>query len=328
MKTPDFWYQPAGLLACLLWPAGWLYGRVTGWRMSRKGAVLNVPVVCIGNFTAGGAGKTPTTIAVLAMLAAMGEKPFVVSRGYGGRSVGPLLVDPAIHSAEICGDEPLLLARHAPTVVARSKLDGAQFAQAAGATVVVLDDGLQNPSLNKDFTVCVVDGAAGVGNGFCLPAGPLRAPLPVQLNHVHLVLIIGEGAAGEGICGAMARLGKPCAKATLVPHEKDVEALRGKPLSAFAGIGRPEKFFSTLHEAGLDVVLSQAFADHHPYSDAEVEGLLGEADQRGLTLVTTQKDAVRLGTRNADLATLAVTLQPEGTMLIDTLRSGLNRKSR
>jgi tetraacyldisaccharide 4'-kinase len=325
MKTPAFWYQPPGLLARLLWPLGWLYGRVTSWRMSRQGTNLGVPVVCVGNFTAGGAGKTPTTIAVLALLNAAGEKPFVVSRGYGGSAAGPLLVDPAVHGADVCGDEPLLLARHAPTVVAKDKLEGARFAVAAGASAVVLDDGLQNPALHKDITIGVVDGAAGIGNGFCVPAGPLRAPLSAQMNHVHFGLIIGEGMAGAEVSAAMAQTGKPCIKAALVPNEPDIEALREKPLLAFAGIGRPEKFFATLRDAGLDVVATRAFPDHHAYSATEIEGLLDEANQSGLTLVTTQKDSVRIGKGYPGIASLAVTLQPEGTALLDLLQKYAGR---
>lgn len=327
MKTPAFWYQPAGCLSWLLWPVGWLYGLVTSWRMGRPSISLGIPVVCVGNFTAGGAGKTPTTIAIVRLLQEMGEKPFVVSRGYGGQIAGPTLVDPAVHRTGDCGDEPLLLARHAPTVVAKDKVSGARFALAAGATVVVLDDGLQNAALKKDLTICVMDGAVGIGNGFCIPAGPLRAPLLNQLGYVDVVIVTGDGAVDGWISAVVESQGKALIAARLVPDETDVMALAGKQLLAFAGIGRPEKFFATLRNAGLEVVETRTFADHHVFRASELERLASQATASGLTLVTTQKDAVRIGSHLPECAVLAVSLETDRAMIKELLQKhmGENR---
>jgi tetraacyldisaccharide 4'-kinase len=291
MRAPAFWTRPPGPAAWALAPFGWLFGRITSWRMGRRGAPAGLPVICIGNFTAGGAGKTPAAAHLAAMLSAGGVRALVLSRGYGGEFAGPVLVDSARHGPEDCGDEPLLLSRSAQVVVARDKVAGAAFALAWGADVLIMDDGMQNPSLSKDLVIAVVDGEAGVGNGLCMPAGPLRAPLKDQLPYAHAILVIGEGEAGERVVAFAP--GKTILRGRLEPDGAALERLRGKRLSAFAGIGRPEKFFATLRAAGLDVAATRAFADHHPYTEAEARALVAEAATAGLTPVTTQKDAVR-----------------------------------
>jgi tetraacyldisaccharide 4'-kinase len=209
MKTPAFWSQPPGFVARLLQPLGWLYGRITAARMARAGARVTVPVVCVGNLTAGGAGKTPTARWIAAWAAAEGRRPAILSRGYGGRLADPTIVDPAIHAAADCGDEPLLLARDTTVVVARDRAAGAALAVSRGSGLLIMDDGLQNPSLAKDLRLAVVDGGSGVGNGLCLPAGPLRAPLPAQWRHVDAVLLIGDGAPGEQLARQAEAAGKP-----------------------------------------------------------------------------------------------------------------------
>jgi tetraacyldisaccharide 4'-kinase len=307
MKTPAFWTLPAGPLAWAFAPLGWLYGRITAWRMARPGARAGVRVVCIGNFTAGGAGKTPTALLAAEMAVAAGMKPFILTRGHGGRITLPTRVDAARHGAADCGDEPLLLARIAPVIVARDRAAGAAEAVARGAGLIIMDDGLQNPSLAKDFVIAVVDGATGAGNGLCLPAGPLRAPLAAQLRHVTAVLVIGPGAAGDAVAALAAAAGKPVLRGALEPDARAVAALRGKPLLAFAGIGRPEKFFATLRESGLDVRVVRAFADHRAYGPDDLSRLAAEAG--GLTLVTTEKDAVRLPPGAPACAVLPVRLR-------------------
>jgi tetraacyldisaccharide 4'-kinase len=291
MKAPGFWHRGGSRLpAALLAPLGWLYGRMTLRRMAKQGWRAPVPEISVGNFTAGGAGKTPTVIAIVRALMARGEVPFVLTRGYGGRMRGPMRVEPAHHAARDVGDEPLLLARHAPTIIARDRAAGARFAVEQGATCLVLDDGLQNPALVKDFSLAVIDGGFGFGNGFCVPAGPLRAPVGGQLGHVDAVLMIGRDETGASPHVAA----RPTFSTTFVPDREIVRALSGRRLLAFCGIGRPEKFRQTLIEAGLDVEVFRPFPDHHPFSERNAEALIAAAETVNLTLVTTEKDHTRL----------------------------------
>jgi tetraacyldisaccharide 4'-kinase len=325
MKAPAFWSRPPGMAAWLLAPLGWLYGRFTAARMARQGAAAGAPVICIGNLTAGGAGKTPTARWVAEWAARQGLKPAILSRGYGGRLEGPVMVDPAAHSAADCGDEPLLLARSSPVVVARDRPAGAALAVARGADLIVMDDGLQNPSLRKDLRIAVVDGESGVGNGFCLPAGPLRAPLADQLPHIDAFLIIGGGGApGDAVTAAAEAAGKPVFRGKLAPDPAAVTALRGKRLLAFAGIGRPEKFFRSLQDAGLDLEDVVPFGDHYPFTQADVDALTEQAREDGLTLVTTEKDAMRWP---GVVATLPVTLEIEDDGALTALLSARTRRA-
>jgi tetraacyldisaccharide 4'-kinase len=331
VRTPAFWAGPPGLVARLLQPLGWLYGRVTAHRMARPGTSAAVPVICIGNPTAGGSGKTPLVLALLVRAIERGETPFALTRGHGGRLAGPVLIDPARHGATETGDEPQLLARVAPTVVARDRAAGARLAAAAGATLVVMDDGLQNPSLAKDAVAAVIDGGAGLGNGLCLPAGPLRAPITRQWPLMHHVLVVGAGRPGEDAAGEATAAGVPVWQGHLVPDAAAVAALAGRPLLAFAGIGRPQKFFETLRDAGLDVRRAVAFADHHRFIPAEIADLLREADMHGLVPVTTEKDSVRLPeSARATIRTLPVTLQgcePLLDALIDRAKAAVLSRS-
>jgi tetraacyldisaccharide 4'-kinase len=305
MREPAFWWREVGIAARLLAPLAAVYGAVAGWRLRQPGVRAGVPVVCIGNLTVGGAGKTPTALAVARMLEAAGEQPAFLTRGYGGALAGPLLVDPARQRAVDVGDEPLLLTRTAPTIVARDRALGARMAVAAGAGVIVMDDGFQNPSLAKDFSVLIVDGRRGIGNARVIPAGPLRAPLAQQLARAHALIVVGTTSAPvtELIAQAQAR-GIPVFAARLAPDESFIAALgRGRVL-AFAGIGDPKKFFWTLTDAGIAVAAVRSFPDHHRYSAAEAEELSQDADREGLVLVTTEKDHVRLAgdERLAELA--------------------------
>ncbi len=292
MREPAFWRRPGALAGWLLAPLGAVYGAIAAWRMAQPGAAAGVPVLCIGNLTVGGAGKTPAAMAVAQLLQQAGKRPFVLSRGYGGRLAGPTQVDAQAHGAADTGDEPLLLARVAPTVVARDRVAGAQAARSAGADVIVMDDGFQNSSLKKDLSLVVVDGRGGIGNGHVFPAGPLRAPVAAQLAHASALLVIGEGAGANAVIAAAP--GLQVFHGRLEPDALEVAALRPRKVLAFAGIGDPEKFFGTLTEAGIDVQARQAFADHHRYSGAEASDLIARAQRDGLTLVTTEKDLVRL----------------------------------
>ena len=293
MRAPSFWWDPEiRLAACLLAPLGALYGAVTAISMRRRGASISMRVVCIGNVTAGGAGKTPVAIAVASLLARQ-HKPAFSSRGYGGEAKGPLLVDPQIHEARSVGDEPLLLARIAPTIVARDRVQGARLAQAVGSTVLIMDDGLQNPALKKDLRIAVVDAAMGVGNGLCVPAGPLRAQLSRQWPLIDALILIGEGVPGDALAREAALRGRPVFRARLVLPEAALRPLRNERVLAFAGIGRPSKFFRSLVEAGIDVAEEVGFPDHHRLNAREATQLLKQAEKNGLTLVTTEKDFAR-----------------------------------
>ncbi|MCA3563797.1 MAG: tetraacyldisaccharide 4'-kinase [Methylocystis sp.] len=324
MKAPAFWATD-GPVARLLAPAGWLYGQLTAWRMAQAGQSAALPVICVGNLTMGGAGKTPTALMLAEALREGGETPFVISRGYRGRLAGPVVVDAAAMQAAECGDEPLLLARHVPTIVSADRRAGAALALQQGATIVLLDDGLQNPRLAKDFTVAVVDGGNPFGNGRCFPAGPLRVPISRQVAKIDCFLVIGGTVAGSD--ESLTRLGKPIFQAMLQPDPASIASLRGKRLLAFAGIGRPSKFFSTLVEAGLDVRAAASFGDHHPYSEAEIAALHQRAAAEGLQLVTTEKDAVRLPDRDG-IAVLPVTLpMPAGLLAMAQEAIGRRRSA-
>ncbi len=290
MQAPAFWWQAPGLCSAALAPFGAIYGAIAGARMQRAGARADVPVVCIGDPTVGGAGKTPVAIAVAKMLIAQGKRPYFLTRGYGGRERGPLVLDPAKHAAADIGDEPLLLAAVAPVVVSADRVAGAKLATQAGADVIVMDDGFQNPALQKNLSLLVVDAKGGIGNGQIFPAGPLRAPLMQQLTRANAVVLIGEGEAGEQI----ARQAGKVLRAMIVPDANAVAALKGKSLLAYAGIGRPEKFFATLASVGGKIVERRAFPDHHAFSASEANELLAIARNRNLTLVTTAKDHARM----------------------------------
>jgi tetraacyldisaccharide 4'-kinase len=294
MRAPSFWWQNrVSFLANLLRPASTIYGMIAGLRMKRQGERADLPIICIGNFTAGGAGKTPMALLIAEILDGAGESPAFLTRGYGGTLRGPVQVQPH-HKALDVGDEPILLAGMAPAIVSANRPAGARLAYEIGATVVIMDDGLQNASLRKDCTIAVVDGASGIGNGLPLPSGPLRTSMNVQWPAVDAVLVVGKGAAGEAVALQAALLDKRVFTGSLVPDSGLAEKLNGQKVLAFAGIGRPEKFFETLRECGAIVVEAYAFPDHHPYNKSDLDNLSREAEKRGLQMVTTEKDFVRI----------------------------------
>jgi len=293
MRAPGFWWTKPGAAAALMSPFAAICGAVASRRLAQSGARAGVPVICVGNPTVGGAGKTPTAIAIARILIAAGERPFFLSRGYGGMLAGPVRVDPE-HTAIQVGDEPLLLARVAPTVVAANRVAGAQLAKDNGATAIVMDDGFQNPSLAKDLSILVIDGMRGIGNARVLPAGPLRAPLDAQLDRAQAMLIVGDvtGASPLVIAARARRL--PLFHARLEPDPTAIATLATTKVLAFAGIGDPEKFFKTVAAAGIDAPIRRGFPDHHRYSTAEARALMCDAAAGNLELLTTEKDLARM----------------------------------
>lgn len=293
MKPPLFWYKPRSLRAALLAPLGALYAKATAMRVAKApDHKAKIPVICIGNINAGGTGKTPTAMALAVRLTDQGHHVHIVSRGYGGSQNGPVQVDSQSHTAADVGDEPLLLAAFAPTWVSKDRAQGVQQAEAAGATMILLDDGFQNPSVHKDLSIVVVDAVKGFGNGRTLPAGPLREPAATGLARADALLVIGPDHARRAF--------QPTVPATCIRLDGQLDPLptgmpmQGLPVLAFAGIGHPEKFFATLKSMGADVVRGEALDDHQPLTDSLMLRLEGEAKARGLQLVTTEKDAIRL----------------------------------
>jgi tetraacyldisaccharide 4'-kinase len=262
--------------------------------MARAGSDASIPVLCIGNFVAGGAGKTPTAITIARHLQAKGERPVFVSRGYHANIATLCEVDVNRHSAADVGDEALLLARVAPTIIGADRAASAKRAEALGASLIILDDGLQNPSLHHDFRLAVVDGASGIGNGLCLPAGPLRAPFLAQLAHVVAVSFIGAGESTAELVEIISRSGKPVLKAKLIADKVIGDQLALQKVVAFAGIGLPRKFRTTLEDLGSEITGWHSFPDHHIYSLRALRGLQAEAGRMRAQLVTTEKDFVRL----------------------------------
>lgn len=296
MKAPAFWWQPQRSLAAhLLMPVGAAVGAVTLWRMERGSTWrAPVPVFCVGNPTVGGSGKTPVAIALAGALRAAGASPVFLSRGYGGALSGPVIVDPHVHSAADVGDEPRLLAQHGPAVIAANRAAGAALAATVG-DAIVMDDGFQNPAIEKDFAILLVDAAVGFGNGAVTPAGPMRAPYGPQAARADAVLTVD---AGEGLPAPM-----PAGVSGTVRLVAEADRnLEGVKALAFAGIGRPEKFFASAAGLGARLLETRAFADHQPLRDDEASQLLADASGRGLALLTTQKDVARLGNSAAHSA--------------------------
>ena len=293
MREPAFWHRPSPT-SHLLRPLAALYGAVAAQRLQRNGFDAGIPVLCVGNYHLGGAGKTPAVLALAALLRELGETPVVLSRGYGGRLRGPITVDISKHTAVDVGDEPLMLASHGPVVVARDRIDGVALAKSQGASVILMDDGFQNPAVNKDAALIVIDSERGVGNGRVFPAGPLRAPLPPQLARTDALIVVGAGAAAEAVAAAVAASKRPVLSARLKPDAESRAQLKDRRVLAFAGIGDPARFFRTLRSNGVEVVRERPFADHHPFSARDIEALAAEAQRDRLTLVTTEKDLVRL----------------------------------
>ncbi len=321
MRAPGFWWRKPdrpGLLPRLLSPLGWLYATGTARRLRQPGYTPQVPVICIGNLTAGGAGKTPTVIALIERLSARGRKVQVVSRGYGGLLEGPVRVEEARHTAQDVGDEPLLLSAFAPVWVAKDRAAGVQAAEAAGAEVILMDDGFQNPAVHALLALVVVDAAKGFGNGRCIPAGPLREPVATGLARADLLLTIGDAAAQaqfETTWGRAIRIPHLCG--ALQPLQMGMD-WTGEPVLAFAGIADPSRFFATLEAQGAKLIRGEALGDHATLSEALLRRLEAEAAAASAQLVTTEKDAARLPPHwRAKVLTLVVRLQVDDWTALD-----------
>ncbi len=293
MKAPEFWRRGGGnLVPTLLTPISWLYAAGDRLhRSGRKAEKIGIPVICVGNIVAGGAGKTPVAIALARFFLNDGKKPHFLTRGYGGRLQGPVRVVLDVHGYDDVGDEPLILAETAPTWVAKDRAAGAKAAEAAGADVLIMDDGLQNPSLFKDFSLLVIDGGYGIGNGRLLPAGPLREPLSQGLERSDVVIVVGGSDTAPPF--ASQPMDKPVFRANLLPRQSG-EVLADGDVVAFAGIGRPEKFFDSLRHAGCHLIKCFSYADHHVYKKEEIMEMVELAAAENAALVTTRKDFVRL----------------------------------
>lgn len=327
MRAPGFWFTPKdrpGLMPRLLSPLGWLYAAGTACRLRQPGYMPRVPVICVGNLTAGGAGKTPTTIALVERLAARGHAVHVVSRGHGGSLVGPVRADPARHPADEVGDEPLLLSAFAPVWVAKDRAEGVRAAEAAGAAVILMDDGFQSPAVRPALGLVVVDAARGFGNGRCIPAGPLREPVDTGLSRADLALTIGDAAAQarfDADWGHVVRV--PRLRGVLHPLRMGMD-WSGQRVLAFAGIADPSRFFATLRAEGADVVRGEALGDHAALSETLLRRLEGEAAALGAQLVTTEKDAARLPPAwRSKVLTLVVRLQVGDWSAIDARLAAL-----
>lgn len=309
MKAPGFWYS-GGPVSLSLAPLGGLWAIGASLRGAfGTPARAPLPVVCVGNIVVGGAGKTPVAMSLANRL----HGAQFLSRGHGGNQTGPVQVDLQHHDHTHVGDEPLLLARIAPCWVAHDRLAGARAAAGDGATCVIMDDGYQDPSIAKDVSLLVVDGHVGFGSGRCIPAGPLREPIARGVARAQAVVLLGEDRVG-----VTKRLGRiPLLRATLEP-ETEAGALQGHRVLAFAGIGRPAKFFHTLEKQGATLVETRAFPDHHPYTPAEIGHLINAAESHAAALMTTTKDYVRVPPHQREYVTVlrvAVAWEDEAALM-------------
>ncbi len=292
-EAPPFWWHEPDWRAKALSPISWAYGRIARERMEKGSRTrVPVPVLCIGKFTVGGAGKTPTTVALARAALDLGRRPGILSRGYGGSLDVPTVVDPHHHRAKDVGDEPMILAEIAPTVVARDRVKGARLLIEGGADMILMDDGFQSARLAHDYALLVIDAHRGLGNGHIIPAGPVRAPLVDQMRHATALLTIGSGGAASDMVRSAARAGKPVYAASIAA--RDARAWKGARVLAYCGIGAPSKFYRTLEECGAEIVDRRGFADHHLFSEEEMRDLLARAERRDLILASTAKDAARL----------------------------------
>lgn len=292
-EAPPFWWEKPDWRAYALWPFSALYGAVARYRLNNAPRrQVDVPVICVGNFTVGGTGKTPVAIALAAAAKAVHLTPGFLSRGHGGSFSQPHLVDPHHDVAKHVGDEPLLLADHAPVAVTANRAAGAKLLAEQGCDLLIMDDGFQSARIHIDYALIVIDSNRGLGNGHIIPGGPMRAPLLDQLRFADAVLKMGEGDGADAVVRMASRANKPVFEAALQPRPD--ESVVGRRFLAFAGIGDPGKFFETVRQMGGLLERSRPFPDHHVYTAEDFAELTELAEKEGLTLVTTAKDAVRL----------------------------------
>lgn len=285
MKTPKYW-QSNSFTSKILSPLGFLYGLMTQLRLKLKSPhKVSIPVVCIGNITAGGTGKTPVSISIAKLLATEMYNPFFVSRGYGGK-LQDVIVNNKKHTAKDVGDEPLLLSKQAPVVVNANRYAAAQKAVEQGADIIIMDDGFQNPSLHKDLSFLVFDGNYGIGNGKIIPSGPLRETLENGTKRADSIIILGKDKHD---------LAKRCGLPAFFGHTEAVQTtINNQDVVAFAGIGHPQKFYHSLKQQGFNVVKTIDFPDHHFYTREELENIINEAKKLNAQIYTTSKDFVKI----------------------------------
>ena len=306
MRAPDFWWRENNLPSMVLAPISYLYGLVTR-RPFGKGVTSKVPIVCIGNFTAGGAGKTPVALSLAKLFQTRGDEVVFLSRGYGGSLSGPHLVSSTHDHAHGVGDEPLLLAKQAPTIIAKDRVAGLRFIEEQFTPdLIIMDDGFQSARIKPHHALLVVDGQRGLGNGFVIPAGPLRAPLAIQLEHADSLLVVHGSQKNHASIESLVRHFEEKQASVFNVSLKLTQDydLASKRVVAFSGIGHPQKFFDTVEECGADLVSSMPFPDHHSFSEGEAANILLQANLFDAEIVTTAKDAIRLQGGTGNLAKL------------------------
>jgi tetraacyldisaccharide 4'-kinase len=310
IKTPEFWNNK-GVASTALLPLATIWATATHLRdRLAKQVSADLSVICIGNLTAGGTGKTPLVSLLYDQLTEAAKSPVIMSRGYGGSQKGPLWVDGMLHTAADCGDEPLMLAEGRDVIIGRDRVLAAQAISNRGIhDIILMDDGLQHPYLAKDMTIGVFDGSAGIGNGRLLPAGPMRVAFDDGVASLDIAFINGddEHDLTKAINGRV-----PIMTGNVVADPTIIADLGDAPLLAFAGIGRPQRFFRTIEKVGGNLVQSLAFADHHPYTQSDLTRLQEDAIRLGASLITTQKDWIRLPTEWRErISFLPITMQTD-----------------
>ncbi|MEN2494470.1 MAG: Tetraacyldisaccharide 4'-kinase [Hyphomicrobiaceae bacterium hypho_1] len=299
-REPSWWYnEKNSLTASVLEPVSNIYGFISKRRMLQSiDRKITLPIICVGNFTAGGTGKTPLTILLSKIVRELGGQPVFLSRGYGGRLKYPHQVILQRDTARDVGDEPLLLAKYAKVVVSRDRVLGAELIRNDKlGNVIIMDDGLQHPRLHKDLVVAVIDGKRGIGNGLTIPAGPLRAPVGVQLSFTHALVVYGKPSPDTA--SFLKPLRQPIFKASIKPVG-NLEWITKKPLLAFSGIGNPKRFYDLLKTLGGSLMEARSFSDHHLYTIKDTKSLIIRAESLGAQLVTTEKDLARFDSELSD----------------------------
>lgn len=292
-EAPPFWWKRHSWQGYMLFPVSYIFGKLSAKRMALGSpAEIRAPVICIGNFVVGGGGKTPTVHMIARHAISQGYKVGILTRGHGGAVTSETLVNTQKHNARDVGDEALMHAEIATTVVSPNRVTGAHKLVEEGCTLILMDDGFQNPSLHKDYCLVLADAKRGLGNGFVMPGGPMRVPFRNQLYLADAVLITGKGNAADDVIRKAARAGKPVYKTEL--RVEQASTFKDTKLLAFAGIADPGKFFDTLIDMGSRIVDKRAFGDHHVFLEEECADLIDRSKAQGLQLVTTEKDAARL----------------------------------
>jgi len=333
LHSPPFWYRQKTtkdiFLKTILTPLSWIYGWLARKRFELYFPVpMEKPIICVGNLVTGGAGKTPAVLALVDLLKDSGFNPHLLTRGYGGLEPGPIQVNPDTDSSHDVGDEAMLLVKKAPTWVSTNRPLGAQAAMDSGANIVVMDDGFQNPVIYKDFSFVIIDGAVGFGNKKLLPAGPLREPIDSGLSRANAVLIVGEDKLR--VADRIAAMSDIPILFASTSIDKDNIDIKEKKLVAFAGLARPEKFKYTLECGGADIVEWQAFPDHHPYSEADIEDLIKIAEHKEAELITTRKDYVRIPEKFKDkIHQLSITMVwQDKTAIMPLIEEALEKRQK